>query len=217
MKYRKGMKLIIIFMSIIFMGGLALYYLPQIKSIINFEDLKKTLSIYDEEAKYIYFLVCFLQPIILPVPEPVTIMAGSSVLGSFNGAVIGACGSIIGIITMFILSRYISEKVIKRFINNNKIEKFNRYIKRNEIIVILGLFIFPILPDEVICIGSGLSKIDIYKFIIVAFIAKLITSFSLSYSLEIIKIDFNMTGVIVIIGIIAAVIKFFKNKQLKSC
>ena len=213
MEYRKGMKLIIIFMSIIFMGGLALYYLSQIKSIINLEDFRKTLSIYDEEAKHIYFLVCFLQPIILPVPEPVTIMAGSSVLGAFNGAVIGGCGTIMGIITMFALSRYVSEKLINRFIDNKKIEEFNRYIKRNETIVILALFIFPILPDEVICIGSGLAKISIYKFIGISVIAKLITSFSLSYSLEIIKVDCNMTAIMLVISILAGLIKFLKYKQ----
>lgn len=213
MKYKKSLKLIIIVMLIVFIGILTIYYLPEIKNIADCENFQKTLSNHYEEAKYIYFLVCFLQPIMLPIPEPVTIMAGSSAFGSFNGAVIGACGTIMGIITMFALSRYVSEKLINRFIDNKKIEEFNRYIKRNETIVILALFIFPILPDEVICIGSGLTKINIYKFIGISVIGKLITSFSLSYSLEIIKVDYNMTAIIVGISILAGLIKFLKYKQ----
>lgn len=212
MKYKKSIKLIIAIMIIAFIGTLSVYYLMELRNMLNQDNLKKILSNNYNEAKYIYFFICFLQPIMLPVPEPVTIMAGSSAFGSFNGAVVGACGSIIGIMTMFLFSRHVSKKYINRFINNKKIEKFNRYIKRNEIIVILALFIFPILPDEVICIGSGLSKINVYKFISISVIAKLITSFSLSYSLEIIKIDFNMAVIIAMIIIFAALVKFLKCK-----
>ncbi|MDV4150888.1 VTT domain-containing protein [Clostridium sp. AL.422] len=139
---------------------------------------------YKENSMLIYFFVCFLQPIILPLPEPATIMTGSLILGNFNGAIIGFSGTILGIVCMFLFSRYASQKLVKKIINNSKVERFNEYIKENEMLIILLLFILPILPDEVICMGTAITKINGYKFIIIAIISKLITAFTLSYSIE---------------------------------
>ncbi|WP_455818564.1 TVP38/TMEM64 family protein [Clostridium butyricum] len=173
------------------------------------------LESYGNKAIFIYFIVSFLQPIILPLPEPVTIIAGSSVLGMFNGAFFGFLGTLLGIITMYFFVRVTGTKFIDKFINNQYIERFNKYIKRNELIVVLLLFILPILPDEAICIGAGLTNINPYKFISIAMIAKLLTSFSLSYSFSIIKP--NIMACIIILILILLMRKMFtfiKNKSI---
>lgn len=139
----------------------------------------------------IYFIVCFLQPIILPIPEPVTIVGGSSLLGPCRAAVIGFCGTTLGIIFMFFISKFASKSIIRKLVNEKKLDKFNEYIQRNYTLIILMLFILPILPDEVICIGAGLAKLNSYKFIIIAAISKLFTSISLAYSIELIKFNGN--------------------------
>ena len=127
------------------------------------------LSMYAEKEKLIYFLVCFLQPIILPLPEPVTIMGGSSLLGSQIGATIGFIGTFLGIISMFFASKYVGKAIVSKLVDEKKLEKFNKFIQKNEMLVILMLFILPILPDEVICVGSGIAGINTYKFIILFF------------------------------------------------
>ena len=165
---------------------------------------------------FIYFLTCFLQPIILPVPEPVTIMAGSATFGPSAGAFIGFLGTILGITTMFFLSRLASEKLIVRFINEKKIAKFNKYIEKNEVIMLLGLFILPILPDEVICIGAGLARINKTKFILVAIFSKLVTSISLAYSISFFKISINdILSVFIIVAILSLIVKSI-YKTLKN-
>lgn len=169
-----------------------------------------------EQSMLIYFFVCFLQPIVLPLPEPVTVMAGSLVFGRFNGAIIAFVGTVLGIISMFLFSRYASQKLIKNIISKDKLQKFNHYIKKNETLIILLLFILPILPDEVICVGTGITKINGYKFIIIAIISKLITSFTLSYSIEL----FNFKPISIII-IVLTVISFiiitsFINRRIKK-
>lgn len=147
--------------------------------------LEDILIKYNEYASLIYFIICFLQPIVLPLPEPVTIMTGSLFLGRFNGATIGFLGTILGIISMFLFSRYASKSLLEKIIDYRKLEKFNKYIKKNETIIILLLFLFPILPDEAICVGAGVTKVNGYKFILIAIIAKLITAFTISYSINI--------------------------------
>lgn len=154
-----------------------------------------------------YFIICFLQPIILPLPEPVTIVGGSSFLGPLRGAVIGFCGTTLGIIVMFFIAKFASRSIINKIVNDKKLYKFNRYLQKNDTLIIVMLFILPILPDEVICIGAGLAKFNSYKFIGIAAISKLFTSISLSYSIEIIKINGNLIIISTLVIIFGLIIK----------
>ncbi len=151
----------------------------------------------------LYFIVCFLQPIILPLPEPVTIIGGSSILGPLKGATIGFTGTVLGIIVMFLIAKFARRSIINKIIDDKKIDKFNKYIQKNETIIILMLFVLPILPDEVICIGAGLAKMNSYKFIGIATMSKLVTSISLAYSLELINFNpiYITISIVLIIGI----------------
>ncbi len=203
----------IICFSIATILSVGIYYIQPLLGTINNYELQEIFTMYEDKAKYIYFLICFLQPIILPLPEPVTIMAGSLAFGPFQGAIIGFSGTILGIGTMFIFSRFASKTIMNKIFDEEKIEKFNMYIQKNETLVILMLFIVPILPDEIICAGAGLMKFNGYKFFSVAIISKLITTFSLSYSLQIIKMDFNSILFIIAIIILIGTMKVIKMKK----
>lgn len=159
--------------------------------------------------KLIYFFVCFLQPIILPIPEPVTIMAGSNAFGPIQGALIGFLGTTLGIITMFFIGKVASDKFISKLVSKEAIKKFDMYRKKHENLVILGLFILPILPDEIICIGGGLAKINSFKFITIAITSKIITSISLAFSVTL--FDISLSKIIIIGMIIIISIVFIKS------
>lgn len=209
--YRKNMKCFMIYLlsvAALFVSG---FYLIKFVSLVNEYGFQNMLSMYAEKEKLIYFLVCFLQPIILPLPEPVTIMGGSSLLGSQIGATIGFIGTFFGIISMFFASKYVGKAIVSKLVDEKKLEKFNKFIQKNEMLVILMLFILPILPDEVICVGSGIAGINTYKFIGVAAVSKLITSVSLSYSLDLIK--FNAVTITAIIILVLAVLLVYKYKD----
>lgn len=135
-------------------------------------------------GKLIYFLICFSQPIILPVPEPVTIMAGSTVLGSTYGFIIGVSGTIIGIITMFLMAKIGGNKLVNKLVEPKQLEKYKKFVVKNETAVLIGLFILPILPDEVVCVGAGVSGVSFKRFISIAVLSKIVTVFAYSQSLE---------------------------------
>lgn len=158
----------------------------------------------------IYFIICFLQPIILPFPEPVTIVGGSSFLGPLRASIIGFSGTTLGIIVMFFIAKFASINIINKIVNEKKLDKFNKYIEKNDTLIILVLFILPILPDEVICIGAGLAKLNSYKFIVIAALSKLFTSISLAYSIELIKFNGNLIVILIVLIIFSIIIK--RNK-----
>ncbi|MET3728083.1 putative membrane protein YdjX (TVP38/TMEM64 family) [Fictibacillus halophilus] len=141
-----------------------------------------------ELAKLIYFAVCYAQPIILPVPEIVTVVAGSAALGSFTAFILGFTGAVLGILTMFYLSRTYGMKVVERLVNEKQLEQYHRFVQRNEMWIMVLLFIVPVLPDEIICVGAGISGVKAKRFMIIAVLSKVVTTFSLAYSLRLTEI-----------------------------
>ncbi|MBN3555841.1 VTT domain-containing protein [Fictibacillus nanhaiensis] len=137
-----------------------------------------------ELAKLIYFSVCYAQPIILPVPEIVTVVAGSAALGPFTAFILGFMGAVLGIFTMFYLSRIFGMKMVHRLVNEKQLDQYHRFVKKNETWILILLFIVPVLPDEIICVGAGVSGVKVKRFVLIAVLAKLLTTFSLAYSLR---------------------------------
>jgi uncharacterized membrane protein YdjX (TVP38/TMEM64 family) len=78
----------------------------------------------------------------------------------------------------------------------------------------------PILPDEIICFGAGISRVSFMKFLIIAGVSKLITSFSLAYSVDLAQ-SLPLTNtqliliVIVILGIVILTTVISKKMLLK--
>lgn len=182
-------------------------------SLINQENLNSFIKSYKQFGFIIYFIICFLQPIILPIPEAVTLTSGSFIFGPLLGFILGFLGTILGIYTMFILTRFGKYKL--KISDNKYIIKYNKLISKNESFILILLFIFPILPDEFICIGAGLSKINFKKFALIAFISKLLTTIFYSIISNYLKIllDLNYIYQIIIILIVIIIYIIYKQKK----
>ncbi len=167
---------------------------------------------------FIFFSICFLQPILLPIPEAATVTMGSAVLGSFTAAFISFVGSLLGILVMYFIAKIGGQKLIRKFVKEKHLQQYERYVSKNEISILLILFVIPILPDEIICVGAGIGGVSFKKFFIIASVAKLITSISLAYSVDFAQaLSLTNTKLILfVIGSIAIVVltSFVSNKLL---
>lgn len=74
--------------------------------------------------------------------------------------------------------------LISKLVNQKQLFQYQKFAQKNETLILFVLFIVPILPDEIICIGAGLSKISIKKFLVIASLSKVLTSFIYAYSIE---------------------------------
>ncbi|WP_416728786.1 TVP38/TMEM64 family protein [Fictibacillus sp. JL2B1089] len=178
------MKTISIVYSIIMAAIFLTYSMSRIVVTIDNKGLETILNENMELAKLIYFSVCYAQPIILPVPEIVTVVAGSAALGPFTAFILGFMGAVLGILTMFYLSRTFGMKLVQRLVNEKQLDQYHRFVKKNETWILILLFIVPVLPDEIICVGAGVSGVIVKRFVIIAVLGKLLTTFSLAYSLR---------------------------------
>lgn len=205
------------------------FYLINFTILISLINIVSTLAIlFDQKAlesllvkniyvgKWIYFLLSFLTPYIVVISEPLTIMSGNAVFDPFYGFIIGYFGTILGIFSLFMLFRKKGDKYISRFIKEKDLLRYKTFVAKNETLILLGLFIFPILPDGVICGGAGLSDIKWKKFLLISAISKgfTVASYTLLVGwLERIQIPLEIWGFLGIVALLIVVIKVYKHRK----
>ena len=170
------------FISILIL--LIVYYVSGFVVLTDTYGLEKVLTQYGTAAKFVYLLICLAQPIVLPIPEAITVGAGSAVFGSFQAAWLSFSGTFSGILIMYSLARYGGSKIVSKFVKERHLEQYRNYVKKNETFIMGILFIVPVLPDEIICMGAGISRVSMKRFVIIAALSKLFTSFALAYSVK---------------------------------
>lgn len=168
------------------------YYISKFMVIAEYKGLENLLLEYGSMAKFLFFLLCLAQPIILPLPEAVTIPAGSVAFGASTSFYLGFSGTLTGIIIMFFIARYGGMKVASKLVKAKHLIRYQEYVRKNETIILALLFIIPVLPDEIICVGAGIGAVSFKRFLLIASLSKLLTSFVLAYSVTLAKL-LNLT------------------------
>lgn len=166
----------------------------------------------------IFFIMCVSQPICLPLPEASTILMGSVSLGSHMAFVIGLIGILIGIILMYKLSFYLGEKYLSKFKKSSNYQKYKKLISTNPFLTTGILFAIPILPDEIICVGSALGGVSLKVLMPIAVFAKSISIGMITYSSNIASItslkQWQIIAIEVVFMLVFALI-YSKIKKVK--
>lgn len=132
---------------------------------------------------YLFFLfLCFLQPICLPVPEATTILTGTLSLGPNAAFVIGMTGIMIGIVFMYQITHFLSKRYLKKLTKSPSFKSYQHYMSKYPILTTGLLFAIPVIPDEIICIGSALGNIKLSIMLPIAFFSKIISIGMITYS-----------------------------------
>ena len=77
----------------------------------------------------IFFLLCILQPICLPVPEATTILSGTLTIGANQAFAIGLIGILLGILTMYKITSYLSKKFLRNFKKNQHYKTYQKMMQ----------------------------------------------------------------------------------------
>ncbi len=107
---------------------------------------------------------------------------------------------------MYVIARFGGQRIVSRFVKDEHLTKYQSYVQKNEILFLAIMFIIPISPDEIICIGAGLGGVTFRRFFIIAALSKLFTATIFAYSVELAKIfSLSTTELMVYASIIAGV------------
>lgn len=176
-------RMILYYLGAVLLLVLAIFYVSKMVVFTDVYGFEGLLKEHMKTAKYIFFFISVAQPILLPIPEAVTIPGASAVFGPTVAAAIAFPGTLLGISVMFFAARFGGRKLIFMFIKEEQLEKYQQYVTKNENLIMFLLFIIPILPDEIICVGAGIGQVSPKRFLTIAALSKFFTATLLSYSM----------------------------------
>ncbi len=130
----------------------------------------------------VYFLVCVLLPICIPVPETAVVLWGTRQIGSLGAFTLGVMGSVLGLTIMYSLSSLIVHRIFKGKKERRQLAWLQQLTGRYRVWILGVLLIVPLVSDEVLCAGSAFLKISLPQFLKIGIIAKIISIGMIAFS-----------------------------------
>lgn len=163
-------------------------FLEKINSVAEFREY---IASFGNSAVLLFILIQFLQVVVLPIPSFITVGAGVLLFGALKGSIFSVTGIILGSVVAFLIGRIFGFKVAKWLVGEDSLNKGLKAIKGKDKIVLTFMFLFPFFPDDVLCFVAGITTMSPLFFIIMIIIARLITVFASSYSINNSIIPYN--------------------------
>jgi uncharacterized membrane protein YdjX (TVP38/TMEM64 family) len=127
-----------------------------------------------------FIIVQILQVMFAPVPGEASGVIGGYLFGITMGFIYSSIGLTIGSWINFLIGRFLGEHYVRKLIPARQLNRFDTIIKRQGVIAVFILFVFPGFPKDSLCFFLGFSAIPIKLFIILASIGRMPGTFMLS-------------------------------------
>lgn len=146
-------------------------YLPlkltgALNKISNAEDLKQIIANSGAYGYLIFFAIQFLQVSFLPIPAFITTVAGTYVFGPLIAFIISFVSVMVASLFSFWLGRRFGERLIKWIAGDATVEKWQAKLDRGKYVYFL-MMLFPVFPDDILCLIVGAGTNISYKFFII--------------------------------------------------
>jgi uncharacterized membrane protein YdjX (TVP38/TMEM64 family) len=129
-------------------------------------------------APLVFFLIQFLQVIIAPIPGNITGLVGGAVFGLWFGFLLNAVAVFLGSQFMFYLGKRYGKGIAQKFMSTETFDKYEKKISgKAGKGVLMGIFLVPFFPDDIICLIAGVSNIDYKTFALLVLVGRTPSSF----------------------------------------
>ena len=144
------------------------------------EQIRHLISSFGTSAPPVFMLIQVLQVIFAPVPGEATGFIGGYLFGALPGFIYSSIGLTVGSWINFLIGRFLGERYVRKLIPAPKFQKIDGMVKRQGIIFLFILFLFPGFPKDYLCLALGLSTLPIKLFVLMAGIGRMPGTLALS-------------------------------------
>lgn len=146
-------------------------YLPlklsgTLDKISSAEELKNIILEAGIYSYIIFFIIQFLQVVLLPIPAFATTVAGTLVFGPLLASIISLVSVVSASIFAFFIGRRFGKKLVIWILGEEDTEKWRAKLERGKYVFFL-MMLFPIFPDDILCLVVGATTTISYKFFII--------------------------------------------------
>lgn len=114
----------------------------------------------------IFFVVQFLQVVLLPIPAAVTTIAGTLVFGPWITSLISIVAVILASLLSFFVGRKFGRKIVVWIVGEEDTVKWQQRLEKGKFVFFL-MMLFPLFPDDILCLVVGATTNISYTFFIV--------------------------------------------------
>ena len=137
------------------------------------EAVKNFITSFGMAAPLVFMAIQILQVIFAPIPGEMTGFIGGYLFGVAKGFLLSSLALTVGSWLNFSIGRFLGRRYVRKLIPGDVLERFDRVLKHQGVIVSFILFIIPGFPKDYLCLFLGFSTIPFKIFIILAAIGRL--------------------------------------------
>ena len=167
--------LVILFRESIWENGAHLYHV-----LMDRDRIRDFIVSFGWGAPLVFMGIQILQVIFAPIPGEATGFIGGYLFGVIKGFLYSSAALAVGSWINFSIGRFFGVRFVRKMIPANKFEKFDSMLKRQGVIVLFLLFVFPGFPKDYLCLFLGLSTLPLKVFLVLAAVGRMPGTFLLN-------------------------------------
>lgn len=183
----KKLKLLLnIALIVIFLGTivfLTIRFGPYLTSLASKpHHLRRVLNSYGWKGALVFMLLQMLQVVIAAIPGEMVQMAGGYIYGAWLGTLLSLAGIFTGTVIVFFVSRLLGYSLIKTFVSQKTLEKFNFMMNNSKSeITMFILYLIPGMPKDILTYIAGLTPVKPLRFFVIVMVGRLPALFASAF------------------------------------
>ena len=137
------------------------------------EQIKTFVASFGQGAPAIFIIIQILQVIFAPFPGEATGFIGGFLFGAAKGFLYSSIGLTLGSWINFSIGRFVGKRFVRKMIPEAQLDRLDKIIKRQGVIVLFILFIIPGFPKDYLCLFLGLSTLPLKIFLILTGVGRM--------------------------------------------
>ncbi|MGI6701574.1 MAG: TVP38/TMEM64 family protein [Christensenellales bacterium] len=138
----------------------------------NYEELKVFINSTGGKSEIIYILAQFLQVTFIPIPSNIVVMIGDELFGPVKAFLLSMIGLLLGSMFAFFLGKAFGLRLITWIAGKEAIEKYHKLVKGRDKTILFMMFLFPMFPDDLLCMVAGLTSMSYPVFFIMMLLTR---------------------------------------------
>ena len=137
------------------------------------DQIKIFVASFGHGAPAIFIIIQILQVLFAPFPGEATGFIGGFLFGTAKGFLYSSIGLTLGSWINFSIGRFVGKRFVRKMIPEPQLDRLDKIIKRQGVIVLFVLFIIPGFPKDYLCLFLGLSTMPLKIFLILTGIGRM--------------------------------------------
>ena len=165
--------LLVVLLILLFRHEMARGLMTAYRWISDREQVEQFIAAFGRGAPLAFMGLQVLQVILAPVPGEATGFIGGYLFGTLNGFLYSSLALTAGSWINFGIGRFLGKRWVRGWIPADTLARFDRLVKRQGVIALFILFVFPGFPKDYLCLFLGITAIPLNVFLVIASIGRM--------------------------------------------